>query len=332
MIERRHPLENPQIPAWLHEVKNAYRACRSVEDSADSELGFHFNSYGDIERRFNEKYRQAFYSAIAEVSSVLPEYVQYKGIRPQGRILVVNDVIVTGNESQWNLYFLPQTDAIYRVNPMMAEKPEFIPGSDGFIGFDHLIDNKNWGADVISLTHDEEQAWGELDPEEMLIIIQNIDSVLQKMPEHERIVQLKNEIRDIEEATNEEKKKAEDKWGTQMKQRICNLLDTVNMYPFLYRKLPKVLEGKKVFDEGRNEGDRRIFLMRDTRTLVRIPVEDKKPIFGIMKRIGERADFSKAEAASLSDWVESGIIAYNIVNALPIRGDYYHFFYTDYST
>lgn len=321
-----------KIPQWLEEYKTAYRAYLMVEDSMEGELG-NYDREGKIGMDFQKDYAKTFFNGINPIASALPEYIQYYWIRPPRPTLYINDVMISGPTFESDYYYLPQRDSIYKVAEGSKDDPRFIPGDPEFVGLDHISEQHEWGVHVQPLSHYEhlERVANPLDISinGLDLIVSKAEEALRGKPEHASITELAKTLSDLKQQTEGKEQEAREKYIPQLRQRVFNLLDFYQKYPSFYKKLPRAIKGQYIFDEEYRKGNqRRNYLIKDTRELVRVPVKYKKPIFGIIERDGENIELSKAEPAPDSDWITtSGYFVLQMSNSLPWRRGYQSYLY-----
>jgi len=311
-----------QVPQWLREYKTSFRAFKMVEESMHGELGNGDQIKGKIHDDFQKDYAKEFFRGITPIASGLPEYIQYYWLRPPRPGFSINGVMISGPTFEADCYYLPQRDSIYEVNSEAKADPKFVPGNPEFIGFDNVKEQRKWGVNMRPLNHFEhhervanplDMPLGGLD-----LIVSKAEEMLRNKPEHQTILALADRLAELKKQTEGKRREVEEKWTPQIKQRVFNLLDFFQKYSPFDRRLPKAIKGQIIFDEEWKKGNRkRNYLKKDTRELVRVPVEYKKPLLGIIEREGEDADFSKAESAPESDWVTtSGFLVLQMRYAL----------------
>jgi hypothetical protein len=323
-----------QVPQWLREYKTSYQAFKMVEESMHRELGNRDQSKGNILDDFQKDYAKTFFTGIAPIAYALPEFIQYRWIRPPRPNFSINGAMISVAPIESDCYYLPQTDSIYQLGVRAKNDPKFIPGNPHFLGFDNINAQHEYFARVMPLNHFEhrERVANPLDIsiDGLDLIVAKAEEALNGKPEQSTVDELKRSLAELKKQTEEKRKEAEERWTPQIKQRIFNLLDFFQRHPSFDRKLPKMIEGQVIFDEEWEKGNRkRNFLKKETRELVRVPVEYKKPLLKIIERSGENADFSKAEPALESDWIRtSGFLVNTMRHVLgPLTAEQYNFLY-----
>lgn len=308
------------FPEWVHDIKVSYTAYYQVRKNTERRLGVPTVDGGEIEEQLVTKYTQGFYDLISHVKAELPEAIQYRKARAAHLSLQTNvgDINLSVNDE--DLYYLPKTDEVLRVSRDAEQR--FRPDSPEFVGWDVLHDNRQvlppLSIQLIKLTHDARQAWGELSPDAITTIVEEIEELVQDKPEMqyiEKFHDLQDSLQEEGDSTTEEEAR---ELGLQMQRRIVNLVNTLSQYPQLFNKIPKVIEAGRKWvedEEGRLvTSEMQPYFRKEEKDLVLAPLIRRKNWLG---RVKEEPDLSKAVAAEPEDWLGTGLLMQVLLSPIP---------------